>query len=636
MNDQGRKLFPRNLTARAAHFVTGNPISSRPESGVDTSAPGLEFDQRNIEALFFPGLRFEFHPARGARVAAIEQNDAWQSLGFTADRLLPHDGPAAASDAPPPLYIVCIVGRTALEQDPANPPLLYCGRMAGVEVWSHIRLLLDERVTIMLGTHPETLSPNGAFARWMLGCHRNQSMSFEQDPRMGPIAILNGTRRHYLDEAGVIDTGPGGFVAGDLTRTMCNPWQYDFRECGCFYWASNRPDLVTAPQTATATNWLRRPGSEESPPPPSVTTDPPDLLSGALASHQALMRLWDMDAERDVPDLVSNWHRLPLVIDGIEGAGTAAPTRGTGAGLLDREGIISKLTQVAQVEHALLVEYLYAYYSLRLPPAGGRDDPIGVRVKVAGDFIYRIAIDEMRHFRWANELLERMGAPHTVGRAARIPNMDLPPDSTRPFELSQLTHTQLARLIRAEQASQSDDGLGVDGIYVEILRSLAAQPTLFEQGRRLAEVVKLIIDEGADHHRSLQSVEAVLSGLREEEFLRNEAPAQTAPLRSLADVDVAIDMSNQYYSAFLAALDVGFGQGYVAGRGLIRQAIRSMRNMHEVNLLVAQSGADIPFALTASAGLVRSRATSGEVSSRLRDLDYQHSQLAERAGRPAS
>ena len=60
------KLFPRNLTARADALVRGNPASTRPESGVDNCYPGLEFDQRNLDKAFFPGLVFEFHRPDGA------------------------------------------------------------------------------------------------------------------------------------------------------------------------------------------------------------------------------------------------------------------------------------------------------------------------------------------------------------------------------------------------------------------------------------------------------------------------------------------------------------------------------------------------------------------------------------------
>jgi hypothetical protein len=54
------KIFPRNLTARADRQVVGNPVTTRLESGVGNCYPGLEFDQRNLDRRFFPGLVFEF------------------------------------------------------------------------------------------------------------------------------------------------------------------------------------------------------------------------------------------------------------------------------------------------------------------------------------------------------------------------------------------------------------------------------------------------------------------------------------------------------------------------------------------------------------------------------------------------
>ncbi|MCA3574354.1 MAG: hypothetical protein IOC86_10590 [Aestuariivirga sp.] len=31
---------------------------------------------------------------------------------------------------------------------------------------------------------------------------------------------------------------------GELTQGLCSPWQNDYRECSCYYWASARPDYV--------------------------------------------------------------------------------------------------------------------------------------------------------------------------------------------------------------------------------------------------------------------------------------------------------------------------------------------------------------------------------------------------------
>lgn len=55
-----KKVFPRNLTARAAYRVSGNPVVTRPEDAVANCYPGLEVDVRNLDRRFFPGLVFEF------------------------------------------------------------------------------------------------------------------------------------------------------------------------------------------------------------------------------------------------------------------------------------------------------------------------------------------------------------------------------------------------------------------------------------------------------------------------------------------------------------------------------------------------------------------------------------------------
>ena len=68
---QARKLRPRNATARSHHWVMGNPVTTRPEFGVDNCFPGLEFDQRNLDQRFFLGLEFELHAA--AVLRAIDE-----------------------------------------------------------------------------------------------------------------------------------------------------------------------------------------------------------------------------------------------------------------------------------------------------------------------------------------------------------------------------------------------------------------------------------------------------------------------------------------------------------------------------------------------------------------------------------
>jgi hypothetical protein len=49
---------------------------------------------------------------------------------------------------------------------------------------------------------------------------------------------------------------------GELTQGLCSPWQNDFRECSCYYWASSRPDYVNVTTgedgTSRGDNWMQK------------------------------------------------------------------------------------------------------------------------------------------------------------------------------------------------------------------------------------------------------------------------------------------------------------------------------------------------------------------------------------------
>jgi hypothetical protein len=51
-------------------------------------------------------------------------------------------------------------------------------------------------------------------------------------------------------------------VPGELTQGLCSPWQNDYRECSCYYWASARPDYVNVEPTGSGAskgdNWMQK------------------------------------------------------------------------------------------------------------------------------------------------------------------------------------------------------------------------------------------------------------------------------------------------------------------------------------------------------------------------------------------
>ena len=67
-------------------------------------------------------------------------------------------------------------------------------------------------------------------------------------------------RPFFKDDTAVISDALA--QAGELTQGLCSPWQNDYRECSCYYWASARPDFVNITTTAAGLsagdNWMQR------------------------------------------------------------------------------------------------------------------------------------------------------------------------------------------------------------------------------------------------------------------------------------------------------------------------------------------------------------------------------------------
>ena len=219
-----------------------------------------------------------------------------------------------------------------------------------------------------------------------------------------PPIVLTGFRRPYVNAAGVIDTA---YRAGELTESMCNPWQHDFRDCGCHYWAANHPDVVvgevapgkaladgdsTNPQRAnTMLDWIRDDHSR----------------AGAVSASNNVFA--NRPYEIDHFEINRHWERLRFVVEGreIEGTYTRDADAPATPYATTKEMIDELQNVLAPMELTLALEYLYALFSVRSPdetPHGRwptmRDDVTFIR-----RFVTLVAVGEMTHLRWANQLL---------------------------------------------------------------------------------------------------------------------------------------------------------------------------------------------------------------------------------------
>jgi len=581
------KIFPRNLTARADRIVRGNPMSSRPESGMNNSYPGLEFDQRVLEQRFFPGLVFEFQRPDGAVVV---------DMPLTG---LPSQCELRKTDSPLTrrLYLWYVYGRFVDLQ----PSLFACRGQLGMHVWRRIRDLLPGRVAIMIGVGPPTrplvpLEELGDMTKPLRDAFESSDKSVVCTVKRGPddqleSAVLAGERARYLDEDGVIDGDPG-----ELTKTMCAPWMYDFRDCYCFYWAANKPDLVdTEDGTGHNLNFMRK----------DRTANDVAVWSWIGEDGTPKKR---RDLELTYEDMVQGaWNdTLPVVLNDREtSAAVAKPARRTlpAANPLTRAQAIAELRYLATVEHALVLEYLYAFYSLKggrtgfdQQPTGfaPRPDPFEVRTEVAqaAEQVFAIAVDEMRHMVWANQLLWALGerSPST-GRAEVIGASPTPRSgrkiyppgekqyANQPFNPQPLTLDTLDRFIRIEQQSRTASA----GMYIEALASIAARPDWFPEAARLVPIVKLLIDEGDGHYRRFQTVHNSLQGLPPDYLNRFDRLPDPRDARYLR-------LCGMYYAEIIASLEISFRLDEGTGRRFVEAAVASMRSLNDVARWLADRG----------------------------------------------
>jgi hypothetical protein len=600
------KIFPRNLTARADYLVPGNPMSSRPESGVNNSFPGLEFDQRTLDECFFPGLRFEFHRPDGAIVAAMPLTAPQRAKGLFD------------ADSPPtrPLYLWYLYGRTSL----AEPSAFMFHGQSGWEVGRRIRDLAPERVAIIVGPgQPPPFSSPFAEHRDVVKHLKDAydrgpgavcDVSRDQDTGLLQRVLLAGDRARYLDENGVID--PEVYPPGELTKSMCAPWMYDFRDCYCFYWAANKPDLVDVADGSTThhyVNFLR--AHRGTPPPADVTTwtwteilpDLPPMADGTPPKSRR-------DTELNYKHMVEGWwHQLPVVLNDreVSGPSPSVPSRTSGPDPLTLDETKAELGYLATVEHALVVEYLYAFYSMKAskaPPPAGPGSLEG-RIFSAAQEIFRIAVDEMRHLLWVNELLRLLGATPSVGRADVV---GMPPSLSsgrrqygegrkylnREFALRPLCKETLEWFIQVEKPSREDQSSPnvPPGMYLEVLRSVTRRPERFPHPERLAALIRLIVDEGNEHYRRFVVVEEALHGIEEAQYLH----AFTAPS---PEHEPLLMLCDQYYESLLKAIHLSFAEGDRAGGEMAQAAIKSMQNFDDVARRLARVGVAPRFVLPA-------------------------------------
>ncbi|MDQ4020708.1 MAG: hypothetical protein M3257_03565 [Actinomycetota bacterium] len=510
------KLLPRNRTARLAQLrAAGNPVTAELESGVGNCFPGLEVDLRNVDRRFFPFLAVDFVDDS---VLVVEVALA------RAEQELP---PGALLD-----------GLRQIEGTPAGTWRLtrLTGEFAGFGARSW--------TVAELGNQGRPPDPWTAVRLLQPGTQVEITVA-----RSGPAQSLTlvATRASYLTDDGAFAEM---FEPGELTQSLCSPWTHDFRDCACYYWASNHPDIV-------------KPAL-----PPGVEVDDPDWAIQALWLRSDKLAAPPPAAdprhagEMDHHEINARWQELDVVLDGREQRAPYAPTTVAGTPL-DPGRLEPTLRYAAGVELAVMLEYLAAAFSLN-PAAGAAGSELRADARAARAELLRVAASEMRHLRQVNALLLDLhmasGAVGSfqpaLGVATLVPGTAGAPG--RPVEFRSLTPAALTDFIRVEAPS-----LTVDALYSNILAT-------YERDGQEAQsaVVLAVMAEGADHYRTFRTIQEWLGRHAGTPYLRQVQIPQ--------DSDPALTTLQQRYEQVLDLLYRGYQAGIPAGAADIAAARAAM------------------------------------------------------------
>jgi hypothetical protein len=529
------KLLARNVAAvrrgqtaaDQTRLMAGNPVSTRLEAGVGNCFPGLECDLRNIERRFFPYLEVNIADQR-VSVVDVQMSEARFDSSLSAEQLAVYEAIATSLEVKPDgesnWTITSISGDFGplgqldeLSIASLSPPSTGPNRKP-TDGWMAIRLLKEgSRITLAL--------------------------SGPSDARQ-----LEGIRSRYLGDDGAL---AAMFLPGEMTQSLCSPWTHDFRDCACFYWASNHPDIVqpARPVGATDPNWNDRVDWERSErsqacPPPAETPDGP---------AQPKMAHYDINAR---------WEKLHFVVRGREQIEAIQKETPAGSPIETDLELVASLRLAAGVELAVMQEYLCAAFSLMNDD--GSDSSLNLAVRATRSEIMRIAIGEMRHLRVVNEVLSLL--PSSSARATpalqvstRVPTLVSGKPSFRSKQWRPLTAQVLDDFVEIESAAHA-----IDQLYSNIMATFHLRGY-----HQLESVIASIIADGEDHLETFQFMREWLTPFSEVEIVR--------PDLSVPEVDEPVHQTFQEaYRTILADLYVGYATGLPGGATEVNEARQKM------------------------------------------------------------
>jgi hypothetical protein len=257
------KIKALNKTAQLHYRATGNPPNTLPAAAISNCFPGLEYDFKNFWRRAFVGivlLEWDNY--------VIETDKEYQDL--LHHRLLMVDGRKV---------VTAVKGPVIPNGTTADLPSTNIDPVTGPD------------------SNALTMEWSNALAYAFLRQGQSVQCKFTIDKSDPPVPIPSDPARmlevtltvRRMLEGDTVAPATGTLEPGELTQSLCSPWQHDYRECACYYWPASRPDYVNVEPTPTGIsrgdNWMSRERTGE------YILD--DRKDGRMVTYDELFREWE-------------------------------------------------------------------------------------------------------------------------------------------------------------------------------------------------------------------------------------------------------------------------------------------------------------------------------------------------------
>lgn len=266
MHQDPSKITPRNLAAQLSYLGRGNPPVTHPSTAISNCFPGLEFDFRAIWRRFLVGILI----SENNNYVVGYEDEKYRDL--VGRRLLKiNDRPLAVQTQGP---VMPSRGPTPLTTSDSPDAVSFME-------WSNSIALLREH--------------QGKKVRCEFTKDSAEKEVLPGNPDV-PAQTVELEVRQFFERTEIEGTSwllPVMAEAltkpGELSQGLCSPWQNDYRECACYYWAASRPDYVNVVPAADGAsrgdNWLQRENTG------NYVVDNADFQS--LLSYDDLFKSWE-------------------------------------------------------------------------------------------------------------------------------------------------------------------------------------------------------------------------------------------------------------------------------------------------------------------------------------------------------